>query len=217
MRNVWGVASALALVAQPWPTTLLQSLWEKMGLALLPVLYTTLVTHDLAPVAGLSDLFMHAAQAFELPRYQRRVLAHNYEASSPLRGPAHACSSTRLVLDTLEYFRLYDAEKRSAFVDAFLAATASKLEANTVFRNLELRESASDIRLAKAGLERLLSAPLRGSEVPKLNTLTLSELDMYNFTTNWHRAKALRASNANDAAMRKQFQRLAERPSPTTR
>ncbi|KDO23919.1 hypothetical protein SPRG_10065 [Saprolegnia parasitica CBS 223.65] len=113
MRNVWGVASALALVAQPWPTTLLQSLWEKMGLALLP--------------------------AFEVPRYQGRLLAHSYGASSLLRGPVHACSSTRLVLDALGYFRLYDAEKRSAFVDAFLAATASKLEANAVFRNLELQ------------------------------------------------------------------------------
>ncbi|EQC31922.1 hypothetical protein SDRG_10439 [Saprolegnia diclina VS20] len=164
MRNVWGFASALALVAQPWPTTMLQNLWEKMVLSLLPVLFSTLVTHDLPSVSGLSDVLMDAAQAFELPRYQRRLLTRNYGASSPLRGPVPTCSSTRRVLDALEY----DAEKRSAFVDIFLAATASKPEANTVFRNLELRESAFDVCLAKAGLERLPNTPLRGSKMPKL-------------------------------------------------
>ncbi|EQC39493.1 hypothetical protein SDRG_02934 [Saprolegnia diclina VS20] len=160
MSDAWSFNSvrglSLALTLATPSETVLDRLWHTIGLPLLPALFSALVTGGIAKMPGLSTLFMHAANAFE-PRtpnaiHQLRVF---YEEHPPLQGVSPACSSTYLVLDALAYFRAFDAAKRSTFAEAFIAATTTTPEATAVFRNLDLQGGASDILLAKAGLERI--------------------------------------------------------------
>ncbi|KDO32034.1 hypothetical protein SPRG_03252 [Saprolegnia parasitica CBS 223.65] len=158
---VRGLSTALTLVTPP--TILLERLWHTIGLPLLPALFSALVTGGISMVPSLSSLFMYAANAFEPltpnTRHQLRVF---YVDRSPLQGFAPDCCSTYLVLDALAYFRTFDVEMRSVFAEAFIAATTSTPEATAVFRNLDLRCGASDIILAKAGLERIPIVEPRG-------------------------------------------------------